>query len=133
MSMNDPIADLLTRIRNAAQAKHETCEIPASKVKENIVKILKEEGFISNYVKQEGKPSDSLVVFLKYKGKTRDSIINRIQRKSKPGRRVYTNSKELKPVLGGLGIAIVSTSQGVMTDRMARKNNVGGEILCEVW
>ena len=133
MSMTDPIADLLTRIRNAARAKHDTCEIPASNVKESIVKILKDSGFIANYVRQEKKPQDVLVVFLKYTGKTRKPIINSLKRISKPGCRLYSHYKEIRPVLGGLGLTIVSTSKGVMSDKMARHGKVGGEVLCEVW
>lgn len=133
MSMTDPIADLLTRIRNAVKSRHSTCEIPASRTKEDIVKILKEQGFISNYVRQDGDVQGKLVVFLKYLGRKQEPVIKTLRRVSKPGRRNYSGYRLLKPVLGGLGVAIVSTPKGVMTDRQARKNKLGGEIMCEVW
>ena len=133
MSMTDPIADLLTRIRNAAQARHASCEIPASNAKESILKILKENGYIKNYVRQEASPQDNLVVFLKYMGRLRTPIIKRLKRISKPGRRTYSGDRDLKPSLGGMGISIISTSKGVMTDADARDQKVGGEIICRVF
>jgi small subunit ribosomal protein S8 len=131
--MTDPIADLLTRIRNAQKARHESCIIPASRVKEEVLKILKTQGFIKNYVRHEEKPQDKLVVFLRYQGKNRQGLITRLKRVSKPGCRVYRGYEDIKPLLGGLGFAILSTPQGVMTDKQARKSKLGGEVLCEVW
>lgn len=133
MSMTDPIADLLTRIRNAMTVQHETCTIPASNAKESILKILKEQGFISNYVRQEATPQDQLVVFLKYLGKNREPIIHNIRRISKPGRRVYRGYRDIRPVLGGMGVAVLSTPIGIITDKKARAERVGGEVLCEIW
>ncbi len=133
MSMTDPIADLLTRLRNAMNAGHETCIIPASKAKESILKILKEQGFIANFVRQEAAPQDQLVVFPKYLGKGREPVIRSIKRVSKPGRRVYRGYRDLRPVLGGMGIVVMSTPIGIITDKKARSEKVGGEVLCEVW
>lgn len=133
MVMTDPIADLLTRIRNAIRARQESCEMPASIEKESILKILKQEGFIKSYVRQEAMPQDSLVVFLKYLGRNQKAIVNSLKRISKPGRRVYKGYRDLRPVLGGLGVAIVSTPSGVMTDKEAKDKKLGGEVLCEVW
>lgn len=133
MSMTDPVADLLTRIRNAMKNRHTSCEIPASHLKEDIVRILKSEGFIRSYVRQEIKPQDKLIVFLKYLGRKQVPVIKEMRRLSKPGRRLYSGYRDLRPILGGLGIAIVSTPKGVMSDRDARAQKLGGEIMCEVW
>lgn len=135
MITTDPIADLLTRIRNAAAARHDSVIIPASRMKEAILKILKNEELIGNYVKEEakpdsGKPQSQLKVFLKYAGKHK-SIIHRLSRISRPGGRVYKPYKELK--ISRTGITILSTPKGVMTDKDAIREKVGGEILCEVW
>lgn len=128
----DPIADMLTRIRNANTVSHETVEMPSSKLKVELAKLLKGEGFITDYaVKDEGK-FKILVITLKYDEK-KQPIITKMQRVSKPGLRSYCKSKNLPKVLGGLGIAIVSTSKGLLTDRKARKENIGGEVLCYVW
>lgn len=128
----DPIADMLTRIRNANLVSHETVEIPSSKLKVELAKLLKDEGFIVDYhVKEVGK-FKILVVTLKYDEK-RKPVITNLQRISKPGLRNYCKAKNLPQVLGGLGIAIVSTSKGLLTDRKARKENIGGEVLCYVW
>lgn len=133
MSMTDPIADLLTRIRNAMTVRHETCTIPASNAKESILKILKEQGFIANFVRQEATPQDQLVVFLKYMGKNREPMIRNIRRISKPGRRVYRGYRDMRPILGGMGVAVLSTPIGIITDKKARSEHVGGEVICEIW
>jgi small subunit ribosomal protein S8 len=132
MSMTDPIADLLSRIRNAQVAKHDRLDVPASKLKLEVVKLLKDEGFIKNFREIEGTPVGTLRVFLRY---SQDGVpaISNIERVSKPGRRVYRKSDEIQPVRNGLGIGIVSTSQGLLTDIQARERKVGGEILCELW
>jgi len=128
---NDPIADLLTRIRNANQRKHKTVAIPFSKVKQQIVEILKEEGYIIDYkINGEGVTKE-LVVFLKYKGNQK--VITGLKRISKPGLRVYSEAEKLPRVLSGYGIAIISTSKGIMTDAKARKENLGGEVMALVW
>ncbi|MBX7148382.1 30S ribosomal protein S8 [bacterium] len=129
--MTDPIADLLTRIRNGIKARKEYVMVPASKVKEQIVKILKEEGFVSQYVMEEKAPQSEMKVFLKY-DMNRDSAIRRIKRVSRPGRRVYHGYREIKPFLKGIGLRILSTPQGMITDKKARANKVGGEVICEV-
>mgnify|MGYP000381031789 CR=1 FL=1 len=126
--VTDTIADMLTRIRNANQMRYESVEIPASKVKNDIARILKEEGFINDY-KVEGR---TLTVNLKYADK-KERVITGLKRISKPGLRVYAGKDELPRVLGGLGTAIISTNQGVITDKEARKLGVGGEVLCFVW
>ena len=132
MVMTDPIADLLTRIRNANLVHHDKVEIPASKIKRAIVQILKEEGFVKDYeVLADGKQG-ILRVTLKY-GPERDRVITGIKRISKPGLRVYAKNEQLPKVLGGLGIAIISTSQGLMSDKQARNNGLGGEVLAFVW
>jgi small subunit ribosomal protein S8 len=132
MVMTDPIADLLTRIRNANLVHHDKVEIPASKIKRAIVQILKDEGFVRDYeVLADGKQG-ILRVSLKY-GPERDRVITGIKRISKPGLRVYAKREQLPKVLGGLGIAIISTSQGLMSDKQARKSNLGGEVLAFVW
>jgi small subunit ribosomal protein S8 len=132
MSMTDPIADLLTRIRNAQIAKHDRLDVPASKLKLEVVKLLREEGFIKNFRELEGVPVGTLRVFLRY---TPDGVpaISHLERVSKPGRRVYRKADEIQPVRNGLGIGIVSTSQGLLTDTQARERRVGGELLCQVW
>ncbi len=132
MGMTDPIADMLTRIRNAAMASHETVDVPSSKLKVQLSKVLKEEGYISDYeVKKVGK-FDVITITLKYDEK-HNPVITKLERISKPGLRTYSKSKNLEKVLGGLGVAIVSTSKGLMTDRKARKENLGGEVLCYVY
>jgi len=131
MVVTDPIADMLTRIRNALTAKHETVEIPASKMKKAIAEILLNEGYISNVeIKEEGVQGNILVT-LKYSKE--GNVITGLKRISKPGLRVYAKSNEIPKVLNGLGIAILSTSKGVMTDKQARANNLGGEVLAFVW
>lgn len=132
MSMTDPIADMLARIRNASTAMHDDVVIPASKIKANIAKILQEEGYVDavETVEVEGHPA--IKIKLRY-SETRERAISGIRRISKPGRRVYRGSQELPRVLGGLGVAIISTSHGVMTDKQARRAKVGGEILAYVW
>jgi small subunit ribosomal protein S8 len=132
MSMTDPIADLLSRIRNAHLAKHDRLDVPVSKQKVEICKILKEEGFIKNFRLIEGTPVGSLRVFLRYSPEG-EPAINHVERVSKPGRRVYKASKDIKPVRNGLGLGIVSTSQGLLSDAQARQRKVGGELLCELW
>ena len=128
----DPIADMLTRIRNANTVGHETVEIPSSKLKVELAKVLKSEGFISDYsIKNDGK-FDVLLVTLKY-DQANKPVISKLQRVSRPGLRTYSKAKNLPKVLGGMGIAIVSTPKGLMTDRKARKENVGGEVLCYVY
>ena len=129
--MTDPIADMLSRIRNAIMAQHERVEIPLSKLKMRIAEILKDEGYISDFSVIDEHPSRINVV-LKY-GRERSSAIMGMQRTSRPGKRVYVSHKELPKVLNGMGIAIVSTSRGVLTSAEARKRGVGGEVLCEVW
>jgi len=133
MAVNDTIADMLTRIRNANMARHQTTEIPSTKMTRNIAQVLMEEGFIGGFTETGEGTTQFLVISLKYKGKGRQPIINQLQRVSKPGLRVYSNYRELPRVLGGIGIAILSTSKGIMTDRDARHQKVGGEVLCYVW
>ena len=132
MSMTDPIADMLTRIRNANMVSHPSVSMPSSKLKVQLAKLLKEEGFITDYsVKDEGK-FKVLEITLKYDEKN-EPIITKLERISKPGLRNYSKAKNLPKVLGGMGIAIVSTSKGLLTDRKARKENIGGEVLCYVY
>ncbi len=132
MSMTDPIADMLTRIRNGAQASHSSVDVPSSKLKVALAKVLKEEGYIEDYeVKQVGK-FNVLTITLKYDSKNKP-VITKLVRVSKPGLKTYSKAKNLEKVLGGLGIAVVSTSKGLMTDRKARKENIGGEVLCYVY
>lgn len=133
MAANDTISDMLTRIRNSCLARHETTKVPATKMTRSIAKVLKDEGFIAEYEEAGEGIKTELVISLKYKGKNRKPIINALKRVSKPGLRVYSNSKDLPKVLGGIGIAIISTSSGIMTDRQARSAGVGGEVLCYVW
>jgi small subunit ribosomal protein S8 len=130
--MTDPIADLLTRIRNALMAAHETTEIPYSRIREEMIRILKEEGYLVGYSVVEDKPVNRLKVLLKYQD-DRTPVITRLSRVSKPGRRVYAGAKEIPSVLGGLGITILSTSQGLMTGKAAREQGIGGEVLCNVY
>ena len=130
--MTDPIADMLTRIRNAVNVERPTVEMPTSKVKRGLAYVLKREGYIWDWHEVESDPVNQLRLELKY-GPNGERVIQRIRRVSKPGRRVYSKSKELDPVLNGLGITIISTSKGVVSDREARQQRVGGEVLCEVW
>lgn len=132
MVINDPVGDMLTRIRNAALARHEKLTLPSSKLKVEIAKALKGEGFIADYVVHERKPQNELTVMMKY-GPNRESVITGIKRESKPGLRRYVNVRDLPRVKGGMGIAILSTSRGVMVDAEARKANVGGELICTVY
>jgi len=130
--MTDPIADMLTRLRNAVQAKHAKVDMPSSRMKVEIARILKSEGYISNYKTGEDEGRNSLTVFLKY-GPKGEKVITNIERVSRPGCRVYVGREEIPRVLGGLGINIVTTSHGLMTGREARKQGFGGEILCNVY
>ena len=132
MSMSDPIADMLTRIRNANSVYHDKVEIPGSKIKEAIALILKNEGFIRDYEVIADNKQNVIKVSLKY-GANREKVISGLKRISKPGLRVYSQKDQLPKVLGGLGIAIISTSRGVMTDKEARKAGLGGEVLAYVW
>jgi small subunit ribosomal protein S8 len=132
MAISDPIADMLTRIRNAAKAKFNSVDIPGSTLKIELARILKGEGFIRNYKFLKDGKQGILRVYLKY-GEGQSGVIYELERISKPSRRVYVKCKEIKPVYNGLGVAILSTSKGVMTDKMARQEKVGGEILCHVW
>ena len=131
MQITDPVADMLTRIRNANSAKHDTVDVPASNLKKDIAKILLDEGYIKAYSVEEDGKQGMIHITLKYNGK--DKVITGLRRVSKPGLRVYVGADELPRVLRGLGIAIVSTSKGVMTDKEARKANVGGEVLAYIW
>jgi small subunit ribosomal protein S8 len=130
--VNDPIADMLTRIRNAGAVQHPQVVMPVSKVKVAVAKILVEEGFVAGYSVTDEQPQANLILTLKYSGKGQP-VINGIERVSKPGRRVYTGYKEIPWVRSGLGISIVSTPQGMMTGRKARRSKLGGEIICNVW
>ena len=130
--MTDPIADMLTRIRNAVSIEHSQVQVPVSKVKRGLADVLKREGYIWDWQELENKPVSHLQIDLKY-GPNGEHVIQKIRRVSTPGRRVYRRAKDLRPVLNGLGITIVSTSHGVLSDREARQKNIGGEILCEVW
>ena len=133
MSMSDPIADMLTRIRNGNIAKHDTVDVPSSKMKLAIAKILLDEGYIKSYELVENGKFNDIRITLKYGASKNEKIISGLQRISKPGLRVYANKEELPKVLGGLGVAIISTNKGVITDKEARKLGVGGEVLCFVW
>lgn len=132
MAMSDPIADMLTRIRNANQVRHESVEVPASKVKRAIVEILKREGFIRDAEYIEDNKQGIIRIFLKY-GPNNERVITGLKRISKPGLRVYTKAHEIPRVMGGLGIAIISTSKGIVTDKEARQLKIGGEVICYVW
>ena len=132
MQITDKIADLLTRIRNANSAKHDSVEIPASNMKKAICQILVDEGYVKNFTVVEDGKQGMIKLNLKY-GEGKTPVINGLRRVSKPGLRIYSNAEDLPRVMKGLGIAVISTSKGVMTDRQARKNAVGGEVLCYVW
>jgi small subunit ribosomal protein S8 len=132
MTMTDPISDLLTRIRNAHLAKHDRLDVPASKLKAELCRVLKDAGFVQDFRVIDGVPQGTLRVYLRYdEGGT--PAIQHLHRVSKPGRRVYRKADDLRPVRNGLGVGIVSTSQGVLTDAEARQRRVGGEVLCEIW
>ncbi len=131
MVMTDPIADMLTRIRNATIVKDKAVEIPSSKIKKELARILKEEGYIQDYETIENDKQGVIRVYLKYSG--RENVISGLKRISKPGLRVYAQKEEIPKVLGGLGTAVLSTSQGVMTDRKARQAGIGGEVICYIW
>jgi small subunit ribosomal protein S8 len=137
MSMTDPISDLLTQIRNALMAKHDRLDVPCSKLKRNLVALLKQEGFIQDFevvprAEDAAVPYDLLRIFLRYSNEGSPAL-RRIARISRPGRRVYRGAEQIRPVLNGLGTAIISTSKGLLTDRQAREQRVGGEVICEVW
>jgi len=132
MSNMDPVSDLLTRIRNAHLAKHDRVDVPTSKLKAEICRILMEEGFIKNFRLIDARPVGTLRVFLEYDDEGAPAI-SHLRRVSKPGRRVYRGAGAIRPVLGGRGLGVVSTSQGLLSDRQARERSVGGEVLCEVW
>jgi small subunit ribosomal protein S8 len=132
MSMSDPLADMLTRIRNGGKAKFNSVEIPGAKIKIELAKLMKDEGFIRNYKVVKDNKQGVLKVYLKY-GPDQIHAIYGIQRISKPSRRIYMKSKDVKPVLNGMGISVISTSRGMMTDKQARKDNIGGEVLCKIW
>jgi len=132
MTMTDPIADMLTRIRNANTVKHETVDVPASNIKKEIARILLEEGFVRGYDVIEDGKQGIIRIQLKY-GQAGERVISGLKRISKPGMRVYAANQEIPKVLNGLGISIISTSKGILTDRQARKENVGGEVICYVW
>ena len=130
--MTDPIADMLTRIRNAGLARHDRTEVPASRLKEAVAKILKSEGFIADVRPSEGDGDKKLTIVLKY-GRDRQSAIDGVKRISRPGRRIYVRHDRIPRVFSGLGISILSTSRGLMSDREARRQKIGGELICEVW
>lgn len=130
---NDTIADMLTRIRNANLAKHQIVQIPSTKVTRNIAQVLSGEGLIESFEELQNGLQTSLLLSLKYTGKDRTPIITKIQRISKPGLRVYSGAKKMPRILGGFGMAIISTSRGLMTDHQARKEGIGGELLCYIW
>ncbi|MCU1269224.1 MAG: rpsH [Acidobacteriaceae bacterium] len=132
MNLTDPVSDMLTRIRNAIRARHQKVDVPASKLKVEIARILKEEGFISNFKATEEEGHKVVRIYLKY-DTNNDAAISNVSRISRPGCRVYVRRTEIPRVLGGLGINILTTPRGVMTGRQARKQGVGGEVLCEVW
>jgi small subunit ribosomal protein S8 len=131
--VNDTIADMLTRIRNAGLARHQTTQVPATRMTRSIAQVLKSEGFILDVAEQGEGVHRFLVITLKYVGRQRRPVIRTLRRVSRPGLRVYANHRELPKVLGGIGIAVISTSRGIMTDREARKSGIGGEVLCYVW
>jgi small subunit ribosomal protein S8 len=130
---NDIIADMLTRIRNANLAKHQIVQIPSTKVTRNIANVLLAEGFIESFEELKNGLSSSLLLSLKYTGKERTPLITKITRASKPGLRVYSSAKKMPRILGGFGTAIISTSKGLMTDKRAREEGIGGELLCYIW
>jgi small subunit ribosomal protein S8 len=133
MAAHDTISDMLTRIRNASIVKHQTTNLPATKLTRSIATVLRQEGYVGEYEETVEGIDKKLVLTLRYKGKNRQPIITALKRVSKPGLRVYSNHKDLPKVLGGIGIAVISTSSGIMTDREARKQGLGGEVLCYVW
>ena len=130
--MTDPIADMLTRIRNAIRVERPSVDLPISKVKRGLAEVLKREGYIWDWEEVQEEPSNQIRIHLKY-GPNGERVIRHVRRISKPGRRVYSGATKLKPVLGGLGICVISTSRGVISDREARQRKLGGEVLCEVW
>nr|YP_009922699.1 ribosomal protein S8 [Wiesnerella denudata]QNA49855.1 ribosomal protein S8 [Wiesnerella denudata] len=130
---NDTISNMITSIRNANLGKIKTVQVPATNITRNIAKILFQEGFINNFIDNKENTKDILVLNLKYQGKKKKSYITTLRRISKPGLRIYSNHKEIPKVLGGMGIVILSTSRGIMTDREARQKKIGGELLCYVW
>ena len=130
--LTDPVADMLTRIRNADKALHDTTSMPASKLKVEIARLLKEEGYITDYSVEKGESFDLLVIRLKY-GRSRERVLTDLKRVSKPGRRIYARKDRLPRVLGGMGISILSTSRGLMTSRRAQEEGIGGEVVCFVW
>ena len=132
MTITDPLADMLTRIRNAGKARHKSVDIPGSRLKASLAAVMKNEGYIKNYKFIKDNKQGILRVYLKY-DKNDNHVIYGIERASKPSCRIYVNSKEIKPVLNGLGISVLSTSKGLLTDRQSRKENIGGEILCNIW
>ena len=132
MPVTDPLADMLTRIRNASMAKHSKVDIPASKMKISVAKILKSEGYIKNYKLLKDRKNGILRIYLKY-DEYNEGVIMGLKRMSKPGRRLYVKKEDIPPILNGMGIAVLSTSKGVLADREAKKLNVGGELLCSVW
>jgi small subunit ribosomal protein S8 len=130
--MTDPLADMMTRIRNAVRVERPHVDMPLSKVKRGVAEVLKREGYIWDWKEVEDEPAPQLRLELKY-GPNGERVIQRIRRVSKPGRRIYSKAKDMRPVLGGMGICIISTSSGVVSDREARQKNLGGEVLCEVY
>lgn len=130
--MTDPIADMLTRIRNAVRVEHPHVEMPTSKVKRGLADVLKREGYIWDWVETDDVPVKQIRLELKY-GPSGERVIQSIKRVSKPGRRIYSKSNDLRPILNGMGISVISTSGGVISDREARQKNIGGEVLCEIW
>lgn len=130
--LSDPLADMLTRIRNAGQAKHKSVDIPGARVKVALAEVMKREGYIRNYKFIKDNKQGMLRVFLKYDANEKH-VIYGLERVSKPSRRVYAQSSEIQPVLNGLGVAVISTSKGLMTDFQAKKENIGGEVLCNIW
>lgn len=133
MGMTDPLADMLTRVRNANKAKHEKVDVPASNLKNNVARILKDEGYIRNYKLIKDGKQGILRIYLKFEGETKKQVISGLRLLSKPGRRRYAGADDIPSVLRGLGLTILSTSKGVLTDKDARKLKVGGELLCSVW
>ncbi len=133
MGMTDPVADMLTRVRNANKAKHEKVDVPASNLKSHVARILKDEGYIKNYKLIKDGKQGILRIYLKFEGETKKQVISGLRQLSKPGRRRYVGADQIPSVLRGLGLTILSTSKGVLTDKDARKLKVGGELLCSVW
>jgi len=133
MGMTDPLADMLTRVRNANKAKHEKVDVPASNLKSHVARILKDEGYIKNYKLIKDAKQGILRIYLKYEGETKKQVISGLRQLSKPGRRRYVGADHIPSVLRGLGLTILSTSKGVLTDKDARKQKIGGELICSVW